>query len=352
LKLKKLILATALAIPTMGYCGLMGWITGYPEVKAKIEQRLEQKYHGDKFEVSGVSYSDNLGGYNFEYKPTDSTATYNGSYFPKRDSVAANGYMWDSISKQWRDIFEPYVKELGSNYLIFGGLGSGVPGTGVEPKKEKEKHYDMVDASLSYMFDTGSTKKWIAKKHNYIQSNLSVFIEVPRTAEGIYKTLKMAEKLNNKLRSLHMYSYKLEIITYDLPKDFNIGNHYEKVKGDFHTSHAWWFEEGIQKYAWGYLQIKSCTKINSFEKACNTQYGVENLETRKKIVDGNTSADRVQDINGIAQKFRLVGKFGVPDECSNLGCYGKWSARARANTEVEDSKYYTELESLIKKGDK
>jgi hypothetical protein len=76
---KKLILTLALIIPLLGYSGLIGWITGYPEVKAKIEQRLEQKYHGDKFEVSGVSYSDNLGGYNFKAKDVTRDKNLSGS---------------------------------------------------------------------------------------------------------------------------------------------------------------------------------------------------------------------------------------------------------------------------------
>lgn len=353
MKLKKLLLATILAIPAMGYCGFIDWITGYQEVKSKIEKRLEEKYHGDKFEVWDVSYSSNLGGYNFEYKPTDNDFTYKGSYFPKRDRLAANGYMWDSISKQWRDMFEPYVKEVNSNYFLIGGLGSGYPGTGVETdKKEKQRIARDMDSSLGYMFETGSTKKWIAKKHDYIQSNLSVFIEVPRTAEGIYKILQMSEKINNKLRSLHMYSYKFEVITYDLPKDFNIDNYFEEVKGDFHTSVDWWFVEGIQKYAWGYLYLSSCTKINSFEKACNTQYGVDDLKRRHKIVMHNTNADRVNNLNDIAKEFRLVDKFGVPNKCNGVGsCSVKWSTRSRAHTELKNSKYYPTLEKLINHGE-
>ncbi|MBK2045048.1 hypothetical protein IB644_00545, partial [Allofrancisella guangzhouensis] len=308
-------------------------------------------YQGDKFEVWDVSYSSNLGGYNFEYKPNDSDYTYKGSYFPKQDRLAANGYMWDRVSKQWRDIFDPYVKKIGGNYLIIGGLGSGSPGSGLESKEQKEKYYDQVDASLGYMFDTGSTKEWIAKKHNYIRGNLSVFIEAPRTAEDIYKILQMAEKINTKLRSFGLYSYKLEVITYDLPEGFNIDNYFEEVKSDFTTSIDWWFVEGIQKYAWGYLYLASCTKINDFEKACNTQYGVENIKTRKKIVTGNTTADRISSLNDIAKEFRLVDKFGVPNKCSNLGCSGIWHARSRAHTPLKDSKYYTTLEKLISKGE-
>ena len=353
--LRKLLLATTLTLPTLGYCGFIDWIKGYPEIKEKIEQQLEYQYNGEKFKVWGISYSDNLKGYNFDYKPKDSTSnySYSGSYYLSDNSISATGYMWSSIGKQWRAIFKPYVEKVSNNYLLIGGLGSGLPGSGRENEKLKDEYYKSIDDSLDYMFETASTKKWIAKKHNYIKANLSVFIEAPKTAEGIYKILKMIEELNNKLHSFHLYSYDFEVTTYNVPQNLNISAYLDEVAPDFTTNIDWWFVEGIQKYAWGYLRIKSCSEIKEFKKYCNTQYGDYNLERRKTVVNYNTTADRVHNINNIINNFRLVTKFGVPSKCNDSAeCSVKWAVNPRANTSLKDSKYYLELEQLIKKGNK
>ncbi|MFC4892175.1 hypothetical protein ACFPDQ_03835 [Pseudofrancisella aestuarii] len=350
MKLRKLLLATTLAIPAMGYCGFIDWIQGYPEVKEKIEQKLEQQYHGEKFDVSGISYSDNLGGYNFDYKPSDkkSDAEYSGSYFPKTDRLLATGYMWSSIGKQWQDMFKPYIDKVGTNYLIIGGLGSGSPGSGEEDKATQQKYFNQVNDSLAYMFKTGSAEEWIAVKHDYIRGNISLFIDVPETTEGIYKTLQMIESINNKLRSFHLYSYKLEVITYKVPQGFNIDNYFDEVKGDFHTTHAWWFVEGIQKYAWGYFNVRGCMPTNAFEKACNTQYGNSDLDSRKEGVLYNTTADRLNNLQDITNQFRLVDEFGVAGKCTPSGsCYAQWAVNSRANTQLKDIQYYSDLEKLI-----
>ncbi|APC91547.1 MULTISPECIES: hypothetical protein [Francisella] len=145
---------------------------------------------------------------------------------------------------------------------------------------------------------------------------------------------------------MNLYSYNLEVITYDVPEGFDIDKYYDEIAPNFHTSIDWWFDEGIQKYAWGYLKIQSCTRISEFEKSCNTQYEDPNLERRKKIVDDNTTADRINSLN----EFKLVDKFGQPDKCHPvLGCYGRWDTRSRANILLKNSKYYPQLEKLINK---
>ena len=355
MKLRKLILATAIALPSLGYCGLIDWATGYPEIKEKIEQKLEQKYHGDKFEVWDVSYSDNLGGYNFDYKPDNkkSDTKYSGSYFPKNDSVAANGYMWSSIGKQWRDMFTPYIEEVSNNYTTIGGMGSGVAGDGTESKALKKQYFNDMNDSLAYMFKTGSTEKWIKKDHNSVRGGIAIFMAVPRTAEGIYQTLDMIEKINNKLRSFGLFSYTLEVITYDLPTGFNIDNYFDEVKGDFHTSVDWWFVEGIQKYAWGYLKVRGCMPINAFEKACNNYKELDNPKKLDiELINTYTTADRLNNLQDIANQFRLVDEFGVPSKCEGMKCVVKWSVSDRARTQLKDSKYYVDLEKLINKGEK
>ena len=355
MSLKKLLLATTLTLPTLGYCGFIDWIKGYPEIKEKIEQQLEYQYNGEKFKVWGISYSDNLKGYNFDYKPKDSTSdySYSGSYYLSDNSISATGYMWSSIGKQWRAIFKPYVEKVSSNYLLIGGLGSGLPGSGRENEKLKDEYYKSIDDSLDYMFETASTKKWIAKKHNYIKANLSVFIEAPKTAEGIYKILKMIEELNNKLRSFHLYSYDFRVITYKLPQNFNISVYFDKVAPDFTITGEWLVVEGIQKYAWGYLRIKSCPEIKEFEKACYQFRNRRTGELELELIKYYTGADKIHNINNIINNFRLVTKFGVPSKCNDSAeCFVKWGVNLRANTLLKDSKYYLKLEQLIKKGNK
>lgn len=346
MRLKKVILATAIAIPAMGYCGLMGWITGYPEVKEKIEQRLEQKYHGDNFEVSGVSYSDNLGGYNFKYKPVSSEydRTYNGSYLEKRNILSANSYMKTKVTNQWIDIFQHSVDGVSKNNLIFGSLDPQSPYQWRKMKK------DPIDKALHDLYSSNpvNINKWIAEDHNAIAGSIALFIAMPRTAEGVYKTLKLIEQVNNKLRSYKFYSYKLEVITYDVPQDFNIEKYFYEVADSFTTSHGWWFDEGIQKYAWGYLQINSCIKIAEFKKSCNSYRDRETNELDLDLIKSRSTADNVHNLNDIVNNFYIVERFGKSKRCNSVGsCYVKWATRPRANEELKDSEYYLQLRKLI-----
>ena len=343
-KIKKILLVISLIIPTLGYCGLMDWLTGYPEVKAKIEQRLEQKYQGDKFEVSGVSYSDNLGGYNFKYKPEDTDYTYKGSYIVDKDILSANSYMRTQVSNQWIGVFQSDVDKVSENNLIFGSLNSRSPYQFEKMKVNLEKK-TLEDL---YSMNSVDINKWIVEDHNTIAGSITLFISMPRTAESVYKTLKLIEQVNSKLRTYNFYSYKLEVILYDVPQGFNIDKFYNKVSPSFSTSHGWWFEEGIQKYAWGYLQIKSCAKISEFEKSCNSFKDRKTGEIALDLIKSYSTADRINNLNDIADNFKLVDKFGVPDKCDPvLGCYGRWDTRSRANIKLQDSKYYSQLEKEI-----
>ena len=344
MKLKKLILATAIALPSMGYCGFLDWATGYPDIKEKIEQRLEQKYQGDKFEVSDISYSDNLDGYNFDYKPEGTDYTYRGSYLVNQDIVSANSYMNTKVSRQWQAIFKPFMNKVSDNYLFLGTLNSRSPYQFEKMKVNLEKK-TLDDLYTSNPVDIN---KWMEEDHNTLHGSISIFIDVPRTAEGVYKTIQMINDINNKLRTMNLYSYQLEVITYDVPKGFNIAKYHDEIAPYFSTSHGWWFDEGIQKYAWGYLKVKSCTKISIFEKDCNTQYKDPDLERRKKIVYGNTNADRIHSLDNIVDEFYIVKSVGKPDKCDPiLGCYGQWDTRSRATTLLRDSKYYPQLKKLI-----
>lgn len=344
--MRKLLLVIVLAIPMIGYCGFIDWIQGYPEVKAKIEKQLEHKYHGENFDVWDLSYSENLGGYNFKYKPINAKYdyTYKGSYLSKRDILSANNYMTTKVAYQWIDEFQPLVDKVSKNNLVFGSLNSRSPYQWERMKVNLERK-TLQDL---YSLNPVNISKWIEEDHNTIAGSIAIFIAMPKTAEGVYKTLKLIDQINNKLRSYNFYSYKLEVITYDVPSDFNIEKYYYKVFPSFHTSHGWWFQKGIQKYAWGYLQIKSCTKISEFEKSCNNYRDRKTGKLKLDLIRKYSTADRVHNLNDIANNFYIINHFGKPDKCDPvLGCYGRWDTRSRANILLKNSKYYPQLEKLI-----
>ena len=64
--------------------------------------------------------------------------------------------------------------------------------------------------------------KWLAKDHNSIQADISIFVDLPKTTQGIYQTLHMITAINNKLKSYQLYSYRLTVTTYTVPQGFNI----------------------------------------------------------------------------------------------------------------------------------
>ncbi|QIV95975.1 hypothetical protein EDC55_10283 [Allofrancisella inopinata] len=345
-QLQKLLLATTLTLPTLGYCGFIDWISNYTEVTNEIQQRLEQKYYGDKFEVWDVSYSSNLDEYNFKYKLEDSNdATYIGSYSPKGDRLVANEYMWEKISKEWRAIFVPYVKIASNNYFLIGGIATQYH------KNSKKYKIDYRSKALDDLFSESLTaQEWINKDHNVIAGSISIFIEIPRTAEGIYKTLQMAEKIHAKLRSFGLSSYKLEIITYDLPNKFDIDKYFNQVKDNFVTSIDWWFEPGIQKYAWGYLYLDSCQKVDTLEESCDGYKENDTNNDNLTLIKDHTPENRIRSLSYLAKKFRLVDWFGTPNKCDPIfGCSSIWLAKLRANKSLKSSQHYPTLVKLINK---
>ena len=67
-RLAKILLTTAIALPSIGYCGFIDWAKGYPDIKEKLNQRLEENHKGDKFKITSLDYVSNAGHYNFEAK--------------------------------------------------------------------------------------------------------------------------------------------------------------------------------------------------------------------------------------------------------------------------------------------
>ncbi|WP_150466542.1 hypothetical protein [Francisella sp. SYW-9] len=319
----------------MGYCSFIDWIQGYPEVKAEITKQLEDTCYGDKFEVWDITWSDNLGAYNFEAKDVTRNITEGGSYFPKTNTLYANGFMWSVVSGQWRDIFKPYIEKVSNNYLIIGGVGTQDP---VDYKKYKIDYRKQALHNLFSMEDI-KVSKGLAKDHNSIQAYISIFVEVPENAQGIYQTLQVITAINNKLKSYHLYSYRLTVTTYTVPQGFNISKYFDEVSPGFHTSYAWYFEEGIQKYAWGYFDVRGCMPTDAFEKYCNTYKEVNNpnkLDT--ELIKQYTLANRLNTIDNVMSEFRLVDNVGEPDKCTKSGnCYAQWDVNSRAHKHLKDS---------------
>lgn len=344
-KIAKLLLATMMIIPAMGYCGLMGWLTGYPEIKAKIEQRLEQKYHGDKFEVWDVSYSSNLGGYNFKAKDIDKDLESGGSCDEKENAVVDN-FRWMILSAQWKELLKPVITKYSNNYIMFGGLGTQ------SPVGKFTYENSPTTKALNNLFKNNLTaQEWVSDDHLYINATVNLFIGLLRTPQGMFKALKLAEELNNYLRSMDLYSYKLSITPMELPKDFNLYQElYDKGEEDKHYQYMDFLMDGeFQKYAWGWLELYSCAKVGEFEKSCNTQYLDKDEKSRLKMISKLTSADRVHSLEDIAKDFHLYNKIGKPTFWNKRDPnYSTWHGGLRSYTLLFETKYYSQIQNLNK----
>ncbi|APC94455.1 hypothetical protein IBE10_07395 [Francisella tularensis subsp. novicida] len=343
--MKKLLLATILAIPAMGYCGFIDWLTGYPEVKEKIEQGLEKKYNGEKFEVSGVSYSSNLGGYNFYFVPKDNPDDeYGGSYYPDSGVLAANGYMWSSVGKQWRAMVEPEVAKLSNDYLLMGGMGSRSPR--VEDENSHEG-LDIVNKVLSDLFDGMSTQEWIAKDHNYIAGNIQIYIDMPKNAESVFKLLKLVKNINDKYQRMQLNEYYIKLNVFKFPKDFEGLEKY----WDYHSKHVYTStadfptDYNLQKYIWLESRINGCPKTNRVLKYCNTQYGQKNEEKRKEQVAYLTLGNRLSTLDDIVKQFRYYPK-------TSYKKYGNLKLLKDDSISFTQSPYWSQVQTLINQGDK
>ncbi|MBK2110861.1 hypothetical protein IB685_01530 [Francisella tularensis subsp. novicida FSC159] len=307
--MKKLLLATILAIPAMGYCGLIDWLTGYPEVKAKIEKRLEEKYQGDKFEVWDVSYSSNLGGYNFKAK--DLSYKYlesGGSYYEKSNKVVDN-FGNAKQAMDWKALFRSYVDAVSTNNVIRASIDGANPVDG-----EHQKPISEMRKTLAVLFNNSiPMKEKIKQRHDYIRVYNTIYVDAPKSPQGMLKVLEMIENINNYFRSLHLYSYELEVAVYDLPKGLTFDKYIDEAV-DKNIDYNWSdFENDgdIQKYAWGWLRIYGCEK-NSIEKYCKTYFGIKDEQKRQNAIFRYSTADRIHSLADIAREFHLFKNYGKP----------------------------------------
>ncbi|APC91550.1 MULTISPECIES: hypothetical protein [Francisella] len=358
--MKKLLLAIILAIPVMGYCGFIDWLTGYPEVREKIEKRLEEKYPGDKFEVWDVSYSSNLGGYNFKakdlsYKDLES----GGSYYEKSNKVVDNFGQYKQ-NLDWKALFKPYVDSVSTNNLIVPNI-DGANEVGWQEKQQKDHKPDNMMKTWELLAKPNLTmKEKIAKGHNYIRTEATIHVNAPKTAEGMLKVLEMIENINNYFRSLKLYSYKLEVTVYDLPKGLTFDKYIDDtVDKDVDYSMLKFTNDGdIQKYAWGWLRLYGCEK-NSIEKYCNTykvyKNRVETDQLDTKLINQRTSADRIHNLADIARQFHLYKDPGKETMWHQYKHKGKdvfmytWRGQNMVYTPLIDTQLYKQILQLENK---
>ncbi|WP_150468242.1 hypothetical protein [Francisella sp. SYW-9] len=353
--MRKLLLMLALAIPMMGYCGFIDWITGYPKVKAKIEKQLEQKYQGDKFEVLDLEYSNNLKGYNFKAKDISKDLTAEGSYFPKTGIIWGNGFKKQMMQKYLEEMIKPYILEVSKNYYFSGFISYVIPSPMTKYRSS------MIDKVLGYQYDQGvDLKKWIAKYHQEGVLSFDIKIQSKRDPQSIYKVIKMTYEINKYLQSLKMGEYGFSISTFDVPNGFNINKWY-KVKKAAHSSSVN-PDKDLYKYAWGYFGVSSCPSNGKWGKACETEphkdargYTIKDTNGNK-LFPAKRLADHIHSIQDIAKYFEMYN-YGKPDvetwethgmKYSEKHTYYKWKAiYGRSVTPLDKTKYYPAVEKLI-----
>ncbi|MED7788159.1 hypothetical protein [Francisella sp. 19X1-34] len=355
--MKKLLLMIFLVIPVMGYCGFIGWITGYPEVKAKIEKALEQKYHGDKFEVSDVSYSENLRAYNFKAKDITRDLISGGSYYETKDAVV-DDFKWMLVSAQWKELSKPIIEKYSKNYIMFGGLGTD------SPLKEKGDKTDYTGKALADLFGKHLTvKQWLKIDHDYIGAKTDLYVGMPNSAAGVLKALELIQDLNNYYRSLNLYTYELSITFMNVPKDLNIYDFvYNKSENDKKYRLNDFKNDGdIQKYAWGWIRIYGCAKSLNFKKICNNYKIYKNqMPTDKfdiELIKERSTADRINNLNDIAKEFHLYTNPGhitmwhentvkIKGKMKTFRSYA-WIPLRMAYQPLKDTKYYSQVKNIL-----
>ncbi|WP_150468381.1 hypothetical protein [Francisella sp. SYW-9] len=372
--MKKLLLMIVLSIPMMGYCGFIDWIQGYPDVKAKIEKALEQKYHGDKFEVSNVSYSDNLGGYNFDAKDITRDLSSKGSYFDKSKTLM-DSFGWSMNWAVWGDLFKPYTDKFGSNTVVYPSVGIDLP---VVPKKYKKTITVKTGYNSSYKIDdysflgeeygpkytqvgpyskamaeiygknaklTFKSPEFIKKYHQFIGSGITMMVDAPKTPEGIAKVLQNIYLLDQYTKSLHLFSYGIGVSIYDFPEGFDLKQYLAKKRQEknYYESDT---DKGIQQYAWGYIHISSCPKNPDFDKICNTYYDNKH---RERLIKERSTADRVNNVKDLAQYLRVLNP-GYKAERYN---YDTYIIQGRAYKLLPNTKYWPQVKKILNtQGDK
>lgn len=359
MKLKKLILATTLAIPAMGYCGLMGWITGYPEVKEKLTQRLTEKYNGDKFEIQSLDYVSNAGYYNFEAKDVTKDITGEGSYFPKNGAIAANTFKWDMLSRDLEKALKPYISQVSDNYDLYGKFSS----VGPETLGSVTKEMKYVNDTLGYMYEDGvDVEDWMKKHHETVNTGIVLKIQSKRDPESMYKVMKMIYEINNYFQSFDLGEYSLDIQTFDVPKDLDIAKWYE-VKYEAKSSSVNPYKD-LYKYAWGYLKITSCPDNPKWGKSCNYEYQIyKKAKTKRDTVgewlpskekQAKLYADKIHSIQDVSKYLKIYDNYGEPTIEKIIGQSGRkyvheyWQARyGRATTPLNKTKKYSVIAKLI-----
>ena len=360
--MKKLLLVIALAIPMMGYCGFIDWITGYPEVKEKLVQRLTEKYNGDKFEVLDLEYSNNLKGYNFKAKDISKDLTAEGSYFPKTGVIWGNGFKKQMMQKYLEEMIKPYILEVSKNYYFSGFISYVIPSPMTKYRSS------MIDKVLGYQYDQGvDLKKWIAKYHQEGVLSFDIKIQSKRDPQSIYKVIKMTYEINKYLQSLKMGEYGFSISTFDVPNGFNINKWY-KVKKAAHSSSVN-PDKDLYKYAWGYFGVSSCPSNGKWGKACETEphkdakgYTIKDTNGNEKLFPAERLADHIHSIQDIAKYFEIYNKYGSPKidtraiklnkEMKKMGSEIRypeeyWTTFYRKKTPLDKTKYYPAVEKLI-----
>ncbi|AJC48231.1 hypothetical protein IB642_07830 [Allofrancisella guangzhouensis] len=352
--MKKLLLATILAIPAMGYCGLIDWLTGYPEVREKLSQRLTEKYNSDKFEILELTYSDNLKGYNFKAKDITKDITGSGSYFPESGVIAANVFKKEMLKRDLERILKPYISQVSDNYNFVAGFGSVTP---VEMSaKETMK---IVDSTLDYMYEDGvDASKLIADKKGLVRIGIGLSIQSKQDPESIYKVLKMVYEVNKYFQEHDVGEYTLNIETFDVPDKFNISEwlklQREYQRSGFSIADKYQDEE-LYKYAWGYLNIKSCRdSLLDWDKTCNIKYRTEKKKELVKVDKSTLKADKIHSIQDVAKYFEIYDNYGQPTVERITGQSGRkyvneyWQAKnGRKVTPLDKTKYYPAVEKII-----
>ncbi|MBK2043468.1 hypothetical protein IB642_00350, partial [Allofrancisella guangzhouensis] len=236
-----------------------------------------------------------------------------GSYYEKVNKVVDNFGQYKQ-NLDWKALFKPYVDAVSTNNMIVPNI-DGANEVGWKEKQQKDHKPDNMMKTWELLANPDMTmQEKIAKGHNYIRTEATIHVDAPKTPESMLKVLEMIENLNNYFRSLKLYSYKLEVTVYDLPKGLTFDNYIDDaVDKDIDYSMLDFKNDGdIQKYAWGWLQIYGCEYNSNFEKSCNTQYLDKDENSRLKMIKHLTSADRIHSLDDIAKQFHLYDHPGKP----------------------------------------
>ena len=331
-KLKKLILATAIALPSIGYCGFIDWATGYPEIKEKLNQRLEENYKGDKFEITSLDYVSNTGYYNFEAKDLTNGIEGGGSYFPDSGRIAANVFKEKMIDKNLEKMLRPFISQVSDNYYFKGHTDYVIPNPITKERSE------MIDNVLGYKYSSGvDVQEWSHKYHREGLIIARLKIQSKQDPESMYKVVKMIYEINNYLRSFKMGMVIIDVEAFDAPEDFDINkwglSNINKTSND----------KEIYQYAWGYISMTSCPK---------TEWNSYCLSDEHELA--RSFADKINSVQDVTKYLEIYDDYGKPTAITTTALDGKrltryyWRADNRhKTTPLDKTQYYPAVEKLI-----